>query len=118
MRNTITALLIICCVAAVAQAEQMKVPDGCRPATGAQPGPAGYADRIIHGKTGMELILVATGEVTMGSGKQTYQVTISTPFYMGKTEVTNAQYRRFVKASGYDGKPEKMMSMPWPLDFL
>ena len=106
MRNSITALLIICCVAAVAQAEQMKVPDGCRPAPGAQPGPAGYADRIIHDKTGMELILVATGELTMGSGKQAYQVTISTPFYMGKTEVTNAQYRRFVKASGYDGKPD------------
>ena len=53
----------------------------------------------------MELILVATGEVTMGSGKQTYQVTISTPFYMGKTEVTNAQYRRFVEATGHR-KPE------------
>ena len=76
MRNTITTLLIICGVAAVAQAAQLKVPDGCTPAPGAQAGAAGYADRIIHGKTGMELILVATGELTMGSGKQEYQVAI------------------------------------------
>ena len=51
MRNAVTALLIICCIAAVTDAEQLKVPDGCRPAPGAQPGPAGYADRIIHDKT-------------------------------------------------------------------
>ena len=106
MRNAVTALLIICCIAAVTQAEQLKAPDGCRPAQGAKPGPEGYADRIIHGKTGMQMILVATGQLTMGSGKQAYQVTISTPFYMGKTEVTNAQYRRFVKASGYEGKAD------------
>jgi len=48
MRNAVTALLIICCIAAVTEAEQLKVPDGCRPAQGAKPGPEGYADRIIH----------------------------------------------------------------------
>ncbi|MDP7133521.1 MAG: formylglycine-generating enzyme family protein [Planctomycetota bacterium] len=102
MRNAVTALLIICGVAAVTQAEQLKVPDGCRPAQGAKPGPEGYADRIIHGKTGIELILMPAGEFEMGSGKGAYQVTIGAPFYMGKTEVTNAQYRRFVEATGYD----------------
>ena len=106
MRNAVTALLIICCIAAVTEAEQLKVPDGCRPAQGAKPGPEGYADRIIHGKTGMELILMPTGDLTMGPARLAYQVTIGTPFYMGKTEVTNAQYRRFVKASGYEGKAD------------
>ena len=106
MRTAIAALMIICCVAAVAEAEQLRVPDGCRAARSAKPGPEDYADRIVHQKTGMELILVPSGEVTMGAGKRTYQVTIGTPFYMGKTEVTNAQYRRFVEASGYEGKAD------------
>ena len=106
MRNTITALLIICCIASVTEAEQLKVPDGCHPAQGAKSGPEGYADRIIHQKTGMELILMPTGDLTMGPARLAFQVTISTPFYMGKTVVTNAQYRRFVKASGYEGKAD------------
>ena len=106
MRNAVTALLIICCIAAVTEAEQLKVPDGCRPAQGAKPGPEGYANRIIHQKTGIELILMPTGDLTMGPARLAYQVTISTPFYMGKTVVTNAQYRRFVKASGYEGKAD------------
>jgi len=33
MRNAVTALLIICCIAAVTEAEQLKVPDGRRPRT-------------------------------------------------------------------------------------
>ncbi len=106
MRNAIAVLMIICCSAAVVEAEVLKVPAGCRPAGSAKAGVDGYADRIIHRKTGMELILVPTGDLTMGAGRQAFQVTISTPFYMGKTEVTNAQYRRFVKASGYEGKAD------------
>ncbi len=107
MRSIIAAFVLICCSAAVAEAEQLKVPAGCRPTGSAKAGADGYADRIIHRKTGMELILVPTGDLTMGpGGRHSFQVTISTPFYMGKTEVTNAQYRRFVKASGYKGKAD------------
>jgi formylglycine-generating enzyme required for sulfatase activity len=47
----------------------------------------------------MELVLVPAGEFVMGEGKSADEtpcrVKIDKPFYMGKTEVTNAQYRPF-----------------------
>ena len=105
-------LLIVVCLGAVAEAQPLKAPAGCRAATGAKASFAGYADQIIHDKTAIELILVPAGSLTMGrpdkmplgAGTKQYLVTISKPFYLGKTEVTNAHYRRFVEATGYDGK--------------
>ena len=35
-----------------------------------------------------------------------HQVAIKSPFYMGRTEVTNAAYRKFVSATGYEGKSD------------
>ena len=72
-----------------AAAAEVKAPTGCRPAPDATAGPGGYADRVIHEKTGIELILVPAGALTMGPAKLAYQVTFSAPFYIGKTEVTN-----------------------------
>ncbi|MCY2925417.1 MAG: formylglycine-generating enzyme family protein, partial [Planctomycetota bacterium] len=50
----------------------------------------------------MALVLVPAGEFVMGEGKSADEtpcrLTIDKPFYMGKTEVTNAQYRRFDQA--------------------
>ena len=43
----------------------------------------------------------------MSSHKRARAVTIAQPFYMGKTEVTNGQYRRFLEARpDYDGTAE------------
>ena len=88
-----------------AVADELKVPSGCVAANGSQAGPHGYADRVIHEKTGIEMILLPAGTFTMGTddpisgGNLTArQVTIRRPFYVGKTEVTNGQYRRFIKA--------------------
>jgi len=64
----------------------------------------------------MELVLIPAGEFMMGSpssesdrdddeGPQ-HRVRVTCPFYMGKCEVTNAQYRQFVRDSGYDGSGE------------
>ena len=78
---------------------------------------------------GMEFVLVSAGEFLMGSrdtaaevvGKcgaheaktewfsherPQHRVRITKPFYMGVTEVTNAQYDQFVKESAYDGTRE------------
>jgi formylglycine-generating enzyme required for sulfatase activity len=88
-----------------AVADELKVPSGCVAADGSQAGPHGYADRVIHEKTGIEMILLPAGTFTMGTndpvtgGSLTaHPVTIRRPFYVGKTEVTNGQYRRFIKA--------------------
>ncbi len=98
----------------------LKSPPGCRTAQGAKAGPGGYAKRVIHEKTGIELILIPAGSFRMGSDdpsgapgvlpdqhevtvyasyvRPAHEVTIGQPFYMGKTEVTNGQYRRFMQA--------------------
>ena len=106
MRSIIVALMIVCCVSVVAEAEPLQVPAGCRLLEGAKVSLQGYADKIIQEKTGIEMILVPTGKFAMGSAREAHQVTITVPFYMGKTEVTNAQYRRFSEATGYDGKAD------------
>ena len=107
MRKVVASSMIVVCMGPVAGAQPLKTPIGCRVAEGAKASPEGYADLIIHEKTGLEMILVPTGEFTMGSGVGVHQVTIGEPFYMGKTEVTNAQFRRFVEATGYDGTGDR-----------
>jgi len=106
MRRVIAAILVLSGAGTMVEAQALKVPAGCRAAAGAKASFEGYADKIIHDKTAMEMILVPAGDLTMGGGKlplgagtKEYHVTISMPFYMGKTEVTNAHYRRFVQAS-------------------
>jgi sulfatase modifying factor 1 len=60
----------------------------------------------------MILVYVEPGSFQMGSNngngneKPAHIVRISQPFWMGKYEVTNEQYRRFVEESRYDGSRE------------
>ena len=100
---------------ALAVAAELQVPPGCVATDGAKAGDrsaGGYADRIIHEKTGIELVLIPAGRFSMGFkepyGKQFViplrQVVIDSPFYMGRTEITNAAYRKFVSATGYEGE--------------
>lgn len=87
---------------------EVRVPDGCAPAEGAGAGYKGWADRIVHRKTGVELVLIAPGVFNMGmTGSSSdllpvHKVTIGYPYYMGKTEVTNGQFKKF-SDTGYDG---------------
>ncbi len=64
----------------------------------------------IDSKTGITLAYIPAGTFMMGSpaseegrrdDETQHQVTLSKPFWMGTTEVTNAQYRRFVEATGH-----------------
>jgi len=65
-------------------------------------------DKIIKGKDGAEMILIPAGEFQMGSNdgfrrpdeKSVHTVYLNA-FYMDIYEVTNAQYRRFVKETGH-----------------
>ena len=104
MRHVIAAIVVVSCLGTAARAQQLTVPAGYHAAAGATASSfKNFADKIIHEKTGMEMILVPAGSFAMGTAKKV-QVTIGEPFYIGKTEVTNAQFRRFVEATGYDGK--------------
>ncbi len=86
-------------------AQDMKVPQGCVAAVEATVSYEQYASHVIHRKTGIELVLVPAGLFTMlGSGQR--EVTFAGPFYISKTEVTNAQYKHFIDQSRYEGRPE------------
>ena len=79
----------------------------CSTAMGAETRFDGDADRIVHEKTGIELVLIPAGSFTMGLPRHAvplHQVEIKSPFYISTTEVTNAAYRRFVQESGYESK--------------
>ena len=106
----VTLLYILTGMAAPADADkvELKTPADCAPATGAMAGADGWADRIVHEKTGTQLVLIPAGRFTMGSNeaRPPHEVDVKEPFYIGTTEVTNAAYRRFLDATSYDGKAD------------
>ena len=112
MRRRTPAVIAVVLLAAAAAHGQMQTPPGCSPARAASAAADGWANYVVHAKTGIELVRVPAGRFTMGAtgassaAEPPHQVTIALPFYIGRTEVTNAQYRRFVDATGYDGKPD------------
>jgi formylglycine-generating enzyme required for sulfatase activity len=76
----------------------MRVPDGFRPADLAAPDKgSGWADRIVHLKTGVELVYVPLGSFVMGQQEPDETpaevVNITRPFYLGKYEVTRREWR-------------------------
>jgi formylglycine-generating enzyme required for sulfatase activity len=110
----VTLLCILTGIAAQTDADadadkvDLTIPADCTAATGASAGADGWADRIVHDKTGIELVLMPAGTFTMGSveARPPHDVHIKEPFYMGTTEVTNATYRRFLEATSYDGQTD------------
>ena len=86
----------------------LRVPEGCRPkeGTGLEPyTDTDWAKTVVHEKTGIELVFIPAGEFHMGSPPHEthrdsdedppHRVRITKPFYMGKFEITNEQFRRF-----------------------
>lgn len=75
----------------------------------------GLPTRILHKASGIVLVLIPAGEFFMGSPEtelerskkeRLHRRIISKPFYMGETEVTAGQFRRFVRATGYQTDAE------------
>ena len=114
MKRIMRTLIILVCAYSLAYGQELKVPEGCQAGAEAQAGPQGYADKIIHQRTGIELVLVPAGTFTMGSNdrqssgamRPAHEVRIEAPFYMARTEVTNAQYSKFIAESGYEGQED------------
>jgi formylglycine-generating enzyme required for sulfatase activity len=88
-----------------------RVPEGFRLAPGAGPESytnTGWVQAIIHEQSGIELVYIPAGTFTMGSpttetgrssGETQHQVTIPQGFYLGKTEVTQAQWEKVMKVN-------------------
>jgi formylglycine-generating enzyme required for sulfatase activity len=83
-------------------AVELRVPDGFIPApnTGHDPyTKTGWANEIVHKKTGIEMVFIPAGEFMMGLGAggrdvtPTHRVRITKPFYLGKYEVTTGQWQ-------------------------
>jgi formylglycine-generating enzyme required for sulfatase activity len=54
--------------------------------------PAESASEAFTNSIGMEFILIPAGSFIMGEGAEAHQVTLSQPFYLGKYQVTQAQW--------------------------
>ena len=77
----------------------------------------GQALKTITNSIGMKLVLIPAGVFWMGSPdedtrapaneKPQHPVRITQPFYLGVTEVTRGQFRRFVEATGYRTEGER-----------
>jgi len=66
----------------------------------------GKDNEVIKGKDGAEMVLIPAGEFNLGTndglpGEDPIRTIYLDAFYMDKYEVTNAQYRRFVKETGH-----------------
>jgi formylglycine-generating enzyme required for sulfatase activity len=85
----------------------LRVPSGCRAAPGTQAEPytkSGWAQAIVHEASGMEMVYIPAGRFFMGSPETEmwatpfewplHRVTLTKGFYLGKTEVTQAQWEK------------------------
>jgi len=69
-----------------------------------------WPERIVHQPSGIALILIPSGEFQMGSPtsepdrspmERQHHRFVRQPFYIGETEVTVEQFRKFVQETGY-----------------
>jgi len=77
----------------------------------------GQTPKTITNSIGMRYTLIPAGEFLMGSPdddkrapgreKPQHRVRITQPFYLGVTEVTRGQFRKFVDATGYRTEAEQ-----------
>jgi formylglycine-generating enzyme len=101
--------------AALAQ-EQSRYP-GCVPAADSRiDSVTGLPTRIVHQASGIVLVLIPAGEFRMGSpetdpdrgkSEQQHRRVIRRPFFLGETEVTVGQFRKFVQATQYQTDAER-----------
>jgi formylglycine-generating enzyme required for sulfatase activity len=64
-------------------------------------------DAEVTNSAGVKLVLIPGGRFDMGPNGSKYRVTLAKPFYLGVTEVTLGQYRRYKPGHKVDGaEPE------------
>jgi formylglycine-generating enzyme required for sulfatase activity len=63
----------------------------------------------------MKFVLIPAGRFTMGEGRDQHEVALSKPFYVGVTEVTQAQYQAITgtNPSKFNGATNPVDSVSW-----
>jgi formylglycine-generating enzyme required for sulfatase activity len=116
LRPLLLPLLLVAAVAAPAA-------EKTRPQPPALPQPPFDADRAralqeewarafsqpaqLTNSLGMKLSFIPGGQFTLGPNGSTHRVTLSKPYYLGVTEVTLGQYRRFKAGHKVEGAGEE-----------
>ncbi len=67
---------------------------------------------------GMKLALIPGGQFTMGPNGSTYRVTLARPYYLGTTEVTLGQYRKFRPGHKVPGAADEFNADDRPAAFV
>lgn len=106
--------------AATQAAERSRVTEGAKPAlppsTQPAPSPPVTPEKATRTSLGVELVLIQPGEFTMGANdgsadndeKPPHKVRISKPFYLGKYEVTQAQWQAIMGNNPSSSKGETL----------
>jgi len=104
----------------VIKALGMLVPAGCKVQAGAVPEPytkSGWAQAVVHDKTGIELVYIPAGSFMMGSPADAanrdnddvqHRVTLTKGFYLGKYEVTQAQWVKIMGSNPSSFKGDRL----------
>lgn len=115
-------ILVLALLASACSGIWQRWPPALPPSLFAEPhsdheGETGLPLRAVHRASGVPFVLVLKGEFRMGSSNaggagQTDEARqhlrlIRQPFYLSETEVTVAQFRRFVEATGYQTDAER-----------
>ena len=83
----------------------------CGIAQGAEP-------KTVTNTIGMELIEIPAGEFTMGDGNGAVTVTLTKPFWRGKTEVTQGQWQQVMDTEPWDGQHLVQADKDWPATYV
>jgi len=83
------------------QAAEAPIPPGCSVSARntVAPGEPGFA--VVSDRDGMEMVYVPAGEFLYGEDLETHSLP---GFYIDKHEVTNAQFAKFVAATGHEAR--------------
>jgi len=113
----ILLVLVLAGSVAAQSSQQYRLPVGYAPAPGTTTdAKTGLPKRIVHQASGISLRLIPAGEFMMGSptteanrmrSEDLHRRVIRQPFYLGETEVTVAQFRRFITATKYQTDAER-----------
>jgi formylglycine-generating enzyme required for sulfatase activity len=98
---------------AVVLAAALLAASGC--SSSSQAERANTLNLDLGGGVTMEFVLIPAGKFTMGEGEGQHEVTLSKAFYMGVTEVTQAQYQAIMgtNPSRFRGETNPVEMISW-----